>query len=229
VRNQTTSEAALRRRAYELWKARGARHGHDQDDWYAAEMAIALEEKLDRKLEPPEFRTVQPAEILRQVEISHAGIHDFFCPAHSWMETRADLETIFEFDGNRRLHFNEGFLAASRRVALDLTITAIDETSHFPYRDLPAVREKIGALIARYRRGETPPPPLFFYPASGELEILDGVHRTIAAYEAARRFGSPGALTIWVGFNSNLFDPGLVVQQLWCSSLRRCCPAAAGR
>jgi hypothetical protein len=214
------TEADVRRTAYELWERRGKGDHHDWDDWYGAELALDLERTRGQKMRPPAFRAVEPDEILSQVEISHAGICEFFCPAHSWIETAVDLQTVFEFDSNRRLHFDEGLLNAARRVAMDLSITRIAEDSHFPYRDLPSVRRKVGEFTALYRSRAHLPPPLFFYPAPCQLEILDGVHRTIAACQVMRDCGS-SAFTIWLGFNHQSYDAGLVVQQLWADGMRR--------
>jgi hypothetical protein len=203
-------------------------HGHDQDDWYAAELILDLEQAWRRKLRPPEFRFVQPAEILGQVQISHAGIHEFFSPSHSWMETTVGLETVFEFDRNRRLHFDEGFLNACYRVAKDLSITAIADVSHFPYHDLPALRQKVTQFAALYKSGADLPPPLFFYPAPYQLEVLDGVHRSIAAFEVTRNC-EPCWLTIWLGFDHHVFHGGQVVQELWTCAMRRQWKAHEGR
>lgn len=220
------SEDDVRLKAYELWRSRGRTHGHDQDDWYAAELLLESEHALRCTMRLPEFRRVDPAEILRQVQISHAGIQDFFTPLHSWIETAVDLETVLDFDRNRKLHFDEGFLNASYRVALDLSITAIADSSHFPYRDLQAVRSKIAQFAAMYKSGAHLPPPLFFYPAPCQLEVLDGVHRSVAAFQVLRNC-RPAAFTIWLGFNHQVFDAGVVVQQLWSHSMRRSRQAAA--
>jgi hypothetical protein len=221
-------EADVKAKAYELWQGRGMRHGHDRDDWYAAELILELEPAWGRRLRPPEFHSIEPAEILRQVQISHAGLHEFFTPAHSWIETTAGLETIFEFDRNRRLHFEEGFLNACYRVVRDPSITAIAKASHFPYRDLPAVRKKVRQFAELYKSRAHLPPPLFFYPAPHQLEVLDGVHRLIAALEATRNC-EPCWLTIWLGFNHRVFHGGQVVQQMWTCAMRRLRQAQEGR
>jgi hypothetical protein len=214
------TEADIRTRAFELWLGRAKGHGHDKEDWYTAEAVLDVEEALGRKLYPPEFRVVGPAEILGELQVSHAGINGFFSPGHLWIETAVAVETIFGFDRNRRLHFDEGFLNASYRVATDLSVTAIGEESHFPYRDLSNVRAKIRQLAELYRSGVRLPPPLFFYPAPFQLEVLDGVHRSLAAFEALRNSGSAGFL-IWLGFNHQAFTPGLVIQQLWSDAIGR--------
>lgn len=210
----------VRQRAYKLWQVRGCGHGYDQEDWYIANILLQLEEKLHKPLDPPEFRRAQPREILGQVQVSHKGIYEFFSPKNSWIETTTDLETIFEFDRNRKLHFDEGFLTAARRIASDASITAISNAHHFPYRDLVAMRQEVQRLASLYRAGTSFPPPLFFYPAAYQLEILDGVHRCLAAFETLSDHKEP-CFKIWVGFQHNKFCAGQVVQQLWSSFLRR--------
>lgn len=213
------SDEGVRKKAYELWQARGSGHGYDHEDWYIAEMLVQLEAEFCRNLKPPAYRQVQPSEIIHEVQVSHTGIGEFFSPQNSWIEADTDLETIFELDRNRRLHFDEGFLAASQRVASDVSITLIADTDHFPYRDLPAMRQKIRRFESLYGNGIRFPPPLFFYPAAYQLEILDGVHRCLAACHVLKN-AEPGSFRIWVGFGQDRFCASQVVQQLWSCSLR---------
>lgn len=214
------SDEAVRKKAYELWQARGGGHGYEQEDWCVAEMLLQLEAKLHRNLEPPTYRCVQPSEILREARISHAGIREFFSPQNSWIEAATDLETIREFDTNRRLHFDEGFLVATQRIASDVSIQSIATTDHFPYHDLPEMRQKVQRFASLYRNGTSLPPPLFFYPNAYQLEILDGVHRCLAAFHVLKN-PEPCSFRIWVGFAQDRFCASQVVQHLWFCSLRR--------
>jgi|SRR5579859_2843087 len=220
VDNRSTApDEAVRNKAYELWQARGNRHGQYHEDWYIAEMLVQLETKLRTHLDAPAYRQVSPSEILREVQVSHTGIDDFFAPQNSWIEADIDVETVFELDRNRRLHFDEGFLAASQRVAGDASIELIAATDHFPYRDLPAMRQKVARFASLYESGASFPPPLFFYPSAYQLEILDGVHRCLAASHALKNLELK-FFRIWVGFGKEMFYPSEVVQQLWSCSVR---------
>jgi len=52
----TISREELEKRAYELYLQRGAEHGHDQEDWLAAETQLAEESNRDRETVEP-FKT----------------------------------------------------------------------------------------------------------------------------------------------------------------------------
>lgn len=45
VHSVTVSEYEIRRRAYELFEARGRRHGYDWDDWIQAETELRSRQK----------------------------------------------------------------------------------------------------------------------------------------------------------------------------------------
>jgi hypothetical protein len=214
------TESDIRTAAYFLWEARGCVHGYDQADWYAAEILLHRRTVISR----PEFHKVDAALILDNLEISHCGLHDFFNPSISWIEVSAHPKTIFEWDRNRRLHFDEGFLWACHRIFKDLSITHIAQSHHFPYRDLDKFRSITDQLLDVYRQGANLLPPLFFYSAPYKFEILDGVHRCLAAFELTRALAHAGDFScadylIWLGFNHDQFRAEVIAHQLWVSSL----------
>lgn len=206
--------------AYSLWEARGRVNGHDQADWYAAQALLR-----DMGSQPrPNYSMVDPGTVLGTLEISHQGIHEFFTPSNSWIEIPSHPRTIFDCDRNRRLHFDEGFLQACHRILKDSSITEIAPSHHFPYRDLDTFRSRANTILEAYRRGEKLPPPLFFYPDSYQFEILDGVHRCLAAFELAENPAAAGDFRcadyrIWIGFNHNKFCADTIAHQIWVSSL----------
>ncbi len=213
-------ESDIRTTAYFLWEARGRVHGHDQADWYAAQALLQRSSGISR----PKFHKVNPAIILGNIEISHCGLHEFFNPSSSWIEIAAHPKTIFDCDRNRRLHFDEGFLWVCYRIFKDPSVTQITPCHHFPYRDLDKFRSITSQLLAAYRQGVNLPPPLFFYPAPYQFEILDGVHRCLAAFELAQTPAVAGCFScadyrIWVGFNHDHRCAGDIVHQIWVSSL----------
>lgn len=218
---EAAREDSVRRQAYQLWEIRGRGQGHDEEDWLAAEIVLKAESLLGQRLSPLGFRCIGRHEIFSTLAISHAQIHDFFYPSASWIETEADIPTIFDFDQNRALHFDEGFLTACRRVAGDPTIQTIAAEHHFPYRELTKLRQHISEVKMCYREGASIPPPLFFYPAPGQLEILDGVHRCLAAYTLWEEAVLNAPYRVWVGFDHTTIEAGVVVQQIWVHGLRR--------
>lgn len=163
---------------------------------------------------------ISEADIQATLQISHVGITDFFNPSNSWIEVVTNPETIFACDKNRRLHFDEGFLCACYRILKDTSISSIGGADHFPYRDLLKFRKKTEQLTELYRQGSDLLAPLFFYPAAHQLEILDGVHRCLAAFELVDRgrgntdLALMAELRIWVGFNHSSFNPEFISQQL---------------
>lgn len=213
------SEADIRTAAYFLWQARGHVHGQDELDWYAAQRI------LERRIldAPPSFKSVDASLVQRNIALSHCGHDELFSPSSQWVELAAHPRAMFDCDANRRLHFDEGFLCACHRIFNDLSITFIEPSDHFPYRDLAHFRRTTHDVMAAYRAGASMPPPIFFYPAPYQLEILDGVHRCLAAYELARsnqpgRF-SPAGYRIWLGFDRERFDAHHIAHQLWVISL----------
>lgn len=172
----------------------------------------------------PPFALITSDEIIAKVQISHEGIQDFFTSTNLWIETFTHMHTIFEYDQNRRLHFDEGFLCACYRIYKDMNISTIASADHFPYKDLFSFRKKIMEISEIYRSKNSLPPPLFFYPAPYHLEILDGVHRCVAAFELAQISRAtenqfiPKSFKILVGFNHGL-DAEKVIQQLWTRSI----------
>jgi hypothetical protein len=213
-------ESDIRTAAYFLWEARGRVHGHDQADWYAAQVLLRRSSAISR----PTFHTVNPAAALDKLEISHRGLHEFFNPSSSWIEITAHPKTIFDCDRNRRLHFDEGFLWACYRIFKDPSVTHIAQSDHFPYRDLDAFRGITCQVLNTYRQGGNLPPPLFFYPAPYQLEILDGVHRCLAAFELAQAPATANGFScadyrIRIGFNHHQLCASAVAHQIWVSSL----------
>jgi hypothetical protein len=163
---------------------------------------------------------VETDDIFESLHISHEGIRDFFNTSSSWIETTTSIATIFKYDQNRRLHFDEGFLCACYRIFKDTNVSSIGSADHFPYRDLTNFRTKVGRFAELYSQGIDLPPPLFFYPAPYQLEILDGVHRCLATLEIVR-LGTmaashfvPDRVRIWTGFNRDFFAADIVVNQL---------------
>lgn len=211
--------------AYYLWKARGCGHGHDKDDWYAAEILLSCPPDLHSKLYPPTYSYVGAEVVATNRIVSHAGFRNFLVPSNTWIEARTDPQTIFECDRNRRLHFNEGFLCTCYRVFKDESVSSIARNHHFPFKDLRKFRQKIDNFKSIYERGEDLPPPLFYCPAPYELEILDGVHRCLAAFDLARSGGfaltraEEGGLKICVGFNRDAIGLDTLVHQLWIGAI----------
>ena len=213
------SENDIRTAAYFLWEARGRLHGHDQADWFAARALLLGTPPLP----PPTFRDVNAAAIREALQLSHSGHAELFSDSSSWIEVAAHPQTIFECDRNRQLHFDEGFLSTCRRILKDTSITQIAQGHHFPYRDLGKFRDATWQVLAAYERGAALPPPLFFYPAPYQLEILDGVHRCLAAYELTQT-GANGRFSfhnyrIWLGFDRTRMSPGAVTHQVWTTSV----------
>jgi hypothetical protein len=214
------SEDQIRAKAYELWEARGRVNGYDMEDWFAAETILKQIEHCSKILYPPCYSYITKTDILNRLHISHEGIDDFLRPSISWIEIAAHPETIFECDRNRALHFEEGFLCTCYRIFKDINITYISREHHFPYKDLVKFRKKNWQLVDMYCRGENLPPPLFFYPAPYQLEILDGVHRCLAAYELVQcrketsLHFSPAFFIVWLGFDRNFFSASIVAHQL---------------
>jgi hypothetical protein len=208
----------IRLAAYYLWESRGRVAGYDQADWYAAERLAANRGRIPGTARPPHaaYAEVQPDVILKRFVISHAGAGEFFTERNLWIETNATVQTIFEYDRNRRLHFDEGFLTACHRVFKDRTISSIHPDHHFPYKDLVRFRSKVSTFRSFYLSGKKLPPPLFYYAAPHQLEILDGVHRCVAAFDAGR---TPDWFSVWVGFNRDALSADAIVSQLWVGSI----------
>ena len=219
-KKENITESDIRTAAYFLWHGRGRVHGYDKSDWYAAQVLLRSNNVSFR----PKFHKVNAAAAIRNLHISHRGHDEFFKPSCTWIEMAAHPKTIFDFDQNRRLHFDEGFLNACYRIFKDPSITRIAHSHHFPFRDLAKYRQAIYQFINAYRQGADPPPPIFFCPAHYQLEILDGVHRCLAAFELALIPGTAGSFIgadyrIWVGFNHQRLSARAIAYQIWVSSL----------
>lgn len=212
-------ESDIRTAAYFLWQSRGCLLGYDKADWYTAE--VLLHRRVQSR---PKFQKVPEALILNNLKISHMGLFQFFNPSSSWIEITAHPKTIFDCDRNRRLHFDEGFLSACYRIFKDLSITHVAQSHHFPYRDLNQFRTITYQMLDAYRQGANLPPPLFFYPGPYQFEILDGVHRCLAAFDLAQDSAIAGRFSccdyrIWVGFNHDQFCDRAIAHQIWGSSV----------
>jgi hypothetical protein len=212
-------ESLVRQNAYELWEVRGRSYGNDLEDWYDAERY--LREILNRYgYFLLNFTYVDQGYIKNVRYISHEGKNDFLREPNVWIETYAALKTIIEFDRNRKLHFDEGFLWACYRIFEDDTIQCISERDHFPYKDLKKFRNKVKQYVEKHKRGVEIVPPLFFYPAQNQLEILDGVHRCLAKFDACNLhrhkniFEDLDFIKIWVGFDQEKFSGEDLVMQI---------------
>jgi len=219
-------EHLIRSKAYDLWEARGRLDGDDQMDWYTAETILRLEAIFCHVVFLPYFSYVQVSQIQSDLSVINYVKEAFFSDSsNSWIEIFLDIETVFECDRNRRLHFDEGFLRACYRVFTDTRVSSIADADHFPYRDLPKFRAKVECLTELHDHGDELPPPLFFYPAPYQLEILDGVHRCLAAFEVVQRRKAtdchfvPQRFRVWLGFNRLWTEPAMIVHQLWAKSL----------
>ena len=217
---ENESEAEIRTAAYFLWQARGRVLGQDELDWNAAKLLI----KRPSPVTSPPYNTIEPALVHNSIAGSHSGHDELFRHSTRWIELAVHPRAIFDCDRNRHLHFDEGFLCTSHRIFKDQSIVAIGPFDHFPYWDLAQFRRATNDVIAAYRAGMNLPPPIFFCPARDQLEILDGVHRCIAAYELALPSNepcgfSPADYRIWVGFDGDKFDAPHMTHQLWETSL----------
>jgi hypothetical protein len=212
-------------KAYNLWESRGKAHGGDRTDWHAAEVIHKLAMTSCRAASPPYFSYVQVSELESGLDssiISYMKEAFFNNPLNYWVEISLDIGTVFKYDRNRRLHFDEGFLSACHRVFKDEAIQSIADVDHFPYRDLSKFRANVEALERLYDNGTRLPSPLFFYSAPYQLEILDGVHRCLAAFELARRrkTATDGQFSshqyrVRLGVNRLRTDPAMLIHQLW--------------
>jgi hypothetical protein len=219
-REYHVTESDIRTAAYFLWEGRGRVHGFDKADWYAAQVLL----RRNNASIGPRFHPVNAAVASGNLKISHRGHDELFNPSCTWIEITAHPKTIFDFDRNRRLHFDEGFLNACYRILKDPSITRIAQSHHFPFRDLANYRHATYQIINAYRQSVEPPPPIFFCPAPYQLEILDGVHRCLAAFELALSPRATGNFCgadyrIWVGFNHHQLCAGAIANQIWVSSL----------
>lgn len=225
---ENESEADIRTTAYFLWQARGSALGQAELDWQAAKLLI----KRSSPAAPPPHETIDPVRVHEIIARSHSGHDELFRPSTRWIELTAHPHAIFDCDRNRRLHFDEGFLCACHRIFKDQSIVAIGPFDHFPYWDLAQFRRATNDLVAAYRAGKYLPPPIFFCPAPDQLEILDGVHRCLAAYELAFPSNepcnfSPADYRIWLGLDGDKFDAPHIAHQLWVTSL--CAGTEGGR
>ena len=138
-----------------------------------------------------------------------------------WIEVRIDPQTIFEYDRNRKLHFDKGFLCACYRIFKDQSVCSIACNDHFPYKDLCKFRDNIFTFKDIYQKGVYVPPPLFYYSDSYQLEILDGVHRSIALYDIAvsndnkKKHYAQNGVKIWIGFDHLRMSVDTVAHQFW--------------
>jgi hypothetical protein len=145
--------------------------------------------------------------ILSIKNILNIDVNNFFSTSNTWIEIQADILTVFEYDRNRKLHFDEGFLNSCYYIFKNQSIRSISSYDHFPYKDLNKFRNKILSLKDSYQKGVYVPPPLFYYSNSHQLQILDGVHRSIALYDQAllndnkEKCDAQNAAKIWIGFD----------------------------
>ena len=202
----------IRTTAYFLWEARGQAHGNDLGDWYAAQALLRSKTSILQ----PQFQRVDPATVLNHFDISRR-YDDRWLDSFSWIEIAAHPKSIFDGDRNRGLYFSEGFLWTCHRRLMDIPHPCANE---FVYPD----HGKVQRFACQLRQGLNLPPPLFLYPAPYQLEIIDGVHRCMAAFELAQSPETAGRFsgddyTIWVGFDEYKFCAHAITYEIWIRSL----------
>lgn len=126
--------------AYYLWEARGRAHGGDWADWYTAEELIRDPCATGSTLRSSDYSVISTEKITARLSISHAGIDQFFAAINLWFEMRIDSLTLFQFDRNCKLHFDEGFLCTCHRIFKDESIKKIAPDHHYRHQDLPGLR-----------------------------------------------------------------------------------------
>jgi len=209
-------EPDIRTTAYFLWEARGRAHGHDQGDWFAAQTLLRRQDGLA----PPRFARVDAAAVLKTLDRSRRDLSRAL-DSFSWIELAAHPQAIFDADRNRRLFFEDGFLNTCQGLLQKAQgVGGARKPQAFYYPD----PDKYRGVVRLLGQGVRLPPPLFLYPAPFELEILDGVHRCLAALELARSQATAGSLgrdglTLRVGFDPRRFAASSIAHEIWIRSL----------